>query len=92
MPSKDKRSRSISFISILSKHYEQFTSEFFQAVAIVGMKTTCLDLELDQNSATCLCCGGHCMLGGLNFKLCFCRNGTGLDIHIHGKFLTWCQT
>ena len=54
------------------------------AVATVGLKTTCLDLELDQNYATCLSFGGQCMLGGLNFKLCFCQNGTGLP----GNFLT----
>ena len=76
------------FISILSKDYQKFTGKLFSAVATVGMKTTCLDLELDLNSATCLCCGGHCMFGGLNFKLCFCRNGTGLP----GKVLTWRRT
>ena len=27
------------------------------------------------------------MFGGLNFKLCFCQNGTGLP----GNFLTWCR-
>ena len=54
------------------------------AVATVGMKTTCLDLELDQNYATCLSSGGQCMFGGLNFKLWFCQNCTGLQ----GNFLT----
>ena len=54
------------------------------AVASVGLKTTCLDLELDQNYATCLSSGGQCMFSGLNFKLCFCQNGIGLP----GNFLT----
>ena len=34
-----------------------------------------------------VCSGGQCMFGGLNFKLCFCQNDTGLP----GKFLTWCR-
>ena len=46
-------------------------------MSTVGMKT-CLNLELDQNYATCLSSGSQCMFGGLNFKLCFCQNGTGL--------------
>ena len=33
----------------------KFTGKLFSAVATVGKKTTCLDLELDQNSATRLC-------------------------------------
>ena len=35
-----------------------------------------------------MCCGGLCMFDGLNFKLYFWRNGTGLS----EKILTWCRT
>ena len=31
------------------------------AVATVGLKATCLDLELDQNYATCWSSGGQCV-------------------------------
>ena len=66
------------FISILSNDYEQLTGKWLSDVATVGMKTTCLDQELDQNSATCLRSGGgHCMLGGLNFRLCFAKTAPG---------------
>ena len=40
--------------------------------------------ELDQNSVTCLCSGGHCMFGGLNFKLCFCKKKHGITWKTRG--------
>ena len=67
IPSMAKRSR-----PLLSNDYQQFTGKLLSAVATVGMKTTCLDQELNQNSATCMCSDCHCMFGGLNFKLRFC--------------------
>ena len=55
----------------------KFTGNLVSAVATVGLKTTCLDLELDQNYATCLSSGGQCMFGGLKFKLCFAKTPLG---------------
>ena len=40
-------------------------------VATVGLKTTCLDLELDQNYTTCLSSGGQCMFGGFKPQTMF---------------------
>ena len=71
-----KRSR--PFHLDLKQGYDQFTGKLSSAVATVGTKTTYFDQELDQNSATCLCSGSHCMFGGLIFKLCLCQNGTWL--------------
>ena len=70
------------------KDYEKLTNELFSAAATVGMKTTCLDLELEPDSATsCVVVVFACLVVS-NFKLCFCQNGTRLP----GKFFTWCRT
>ena len=61
MPATDGKKKWAYFISILSNDYEQFIGNLMSAAATVGVKTTCLDEELDQNYTTCLSFGGQCM-------------------------------